>query len=579
MLMAWISLGGPPFGVGDASSSAQLTQDSGPYHLYLPVVMRPSLPPAELEITQSVQQPGNPVTLVAGRTTLVRYTLTDPTPYSGVEAYLYGSRDGTPLPGSPLSANNNPRTLEPAADRASLGDTFNFDVPPSWASGTVQLWTSANNGSGYQIQEGAVTITFADSDALPIRVVPIAYTCTSGGSGTTTPSGPFGYLDTAAYQLYPVPSTDLDQHAAVAYSGPCHDSQPNPDYDGGDWDNMLHVVRDVWIAEGSPNRYYYGLVNSYCGGTCIAGLGYIGWYKAAVGWNGGSQYSASETHAHELGHNHGLPHAPGCGAGNPDPSYPYANGLIGDFGNPNFGYDIVGGNLRAYTSYYDFMTYCGSTWISDYNYERLYTHQQAQASLVGSDVSAPQDVLLVSGTVKPDGSVDLTPAYRLNLRAAGEQSGPYTLELVDQSGTVLAEQSFGPTTSSADGIGGKQGGQEVSFAVTLPYQDSVDRIRVTRDELVLGELAANPRVAGAPFVPLQARAEADHLVATWSELPGASYLVRLSLDGGISWQVVGVNLRTPTVNIALAGPADDLLLEILASDGVHTRRIRTPVSR
>ena len=35
------------------------------------------------------------------------------------------------------------------------------------------------------------------------------------------------------------------------------------------------------------------------------------------------------TIAHELGHNLNLIHAPGCGAGVPDPEYPYQDGATG----------------------------------------------------------------------------------------------------------------------------------------------------------------------------------------------------------------------------------------------------------
>lgn len=570
LLVSWTAFGGPPLELGNASPPAKGAGAPGSYHLYLPLVMRPPAAPADLEITQSVQQPGNPVTLVANRPTFVRYTLTDPSAHSGVEALLYGSRGGTSLPGSPIAAINNPRTLESSADRSSLNDTFNFNLPTSWISGTVQLWTSASNGTGYSVQGGPRTVAFLSNDPLPIRVLPIAYTCTSGGSGTTTPSGPFTYLDDVAFKLYPVPSTDLDVHAPVSYSGPCINGQPNPSYDGGDWDSMLHAVRDVWSAEGQPNRYYYGLVNSYCGGSCIAGLGYVGWYKAAVGWNGGGQSDASSTHAHELGHNHGLPHAPGCGAGNPDPNYPYAGGLIGDSGHPNYGYDILSGSLKVFSSYYDIMTYCGSKWISDYNYEGLYDFEQAQAAI--QSPNPVQDSLLVTGSIDDDGTVRLQPAFRLGIPASEPRPGTFKLELLDSAGAVLSSTDFEPITAAADGIGGAQGGQEQSFTLTIPYVAGVEVIRVVQAGAPLTEIRADQFALDRPIGPIQAQLHAGYLLASWSGAPGASYLVRLSSDEGDHWQVIGVNLTQPRIDLPISEGAD-YLLEILASDGVHTKRV------
>ena len=96
---------------------------------FLPLVLNgnPLLP--QFEVTQGVQQPDNHISLVANRTTFVRYTLTSATPQANVRAWLYGTRNGSPLPGSPIAALNNPRTLKATADRAVLNDTFNFKLP------------------------------------------------------------------------------------------------------------------------------------------------------------------------------------------------------------------------------------------------------------------------------------------------------------------------------------------------------------------------------------------------------------------------------------------------------------------
>jgi len=152
--------------------------------------------------------------------------------------------------------------------------------------------------------------------------VPIAYTCTSGGSGTTTPTGPFDYVTDFTFRIYPVPDIALATHASISYSGPCINGVPDPSY--GDWIDMLDDVTDLWWNEGRPNSYYYGLVKIDCSGGCISGIGWVGGLKAAVGFDGiGSQhYGASTTHAHEVGHNHDREHSPGCGADDPDPNYP-----------------------------------------------------------------------------------------------------------------------------------------------------------------------------------------------------------------------------------------------------------------
>ncbi len=582
ILTIWGSFASGPFITGEAGPAELPDLDPTGTTIYLPLVIVPEREPSDLEVTQGVQQPLNPVTLIAERPTFVRYTLTDEIAHTGVNASLSGYRDGSPLPGSPLSALNNPRTLEPIANRTDWNDTFNFELPASWTTGTVDLLGSASNGTTYEIIEGPISVTFMPNDPLAVTVVPIAYTCTSGGTGTTTPAAPFDYLDDDAYKLYPVPSTDLEVHLPVAYSGPCYNGQPYPDYEAGDWHNMLYSIRDVWNIEGRPNRYYYGLVNIYCGGSCIAGLGYLGGNKAAVGWNGWgvSHNGASGTHAHEVGHNHGLPHAPGCGAGNPDPLYPYASGLIGDATYPNYGYDILTDGIKPYSSHYDFMTYCSSEWISDYHYEKLYVWEQAQATIAPEIVGDPRDSLLISGWLRDDGSVEIRPAFRLELLTTPSASGPYILELLDGDGTRLAAYPFDVVSALADRYGGGPGGEVESFHLTIPYTPGIDQIRVVKDGEVLGNLRAKPVPPGLALAPAQAHIEQGILHATWAGPVGAAYLVRLSLDGGTTWQTVGVNLERPSIHLPLsAAAAGDVRLEILASDGIHSERIDVgPVS-
>ena len=68
--------------------------------------------------------------------------------------------------------------------------------------------------------------------------------------------------------------------------------------------------------------------------------------------------------AHELGHSLGLPHAP-CGtSGGP---YPYPEAKIGVWG-----YSLSARMLRDPDEYYDLMSYCDPSFISDYNFEQLF---------------------------------------------------------------------------------------------------------------------------------------------------------------------------------------------------------------
>jgi len=538
---------------------------------FLPLVFgsNPPSPPPALEITQGIQQPDNSVVLVADRPTFARLTLTSTVSHTGVNAWLYGSHGSTPLPGSPIPALNNPRTL---------GDTFNFELPTSWASGNVTLKVQASNGSTYDYASAPMDVQFTQADPLHVTVVPIHYTCTSGGSGTTTPTGLYDYLVDFTYRIYPVPSITLATHASISHSGPCINSVPNPAY--GDWSSMLNKVTNLWWSEGRPNSYYYGLVKIDCSGGCIAGIGWVGGYKAAVGFDGiGSQHAyASVTHAHEVGHNHDREHAPGCNAANPDPYYPYVSGGKGAIGNsvhPNFGFDIDSLSIYPYTSYYDVMGYCSPEWISDYTYEALLAYAQAQA-----DTEAPRSerALLVSGSIDSTGKATFRPAYVLEAPTDSPGRGDYTLELLDAGGHVVAAYSFEPAEADVDRRGGTSS-RYLGFHLAVPYVEGVASIRVRRGSATLGEMESG---LYAPALDANATALDGDLSSptiTWSAADADGdelhYLVRASVDGGATWQVIGVDLTGPTVTLSQSDfGSQSVLVEVLASDGLHTTSLR-----
>ena len=570
-----------PSAPGEAGPLDRPSADPTGTTLYLPLVMGSPQAPSDLEVTQAVQQPGNPVRLLANRPTFVRYTLTSAISYTGVSAYLHATRDGTPLAGSPLAALNNPRTLKATADRSQLNDTFNFQLPLSWASGSVEMWGAASNGTTFDIVQGVRTVTFSPADPMGVTVLPIAYTCTSGGAGTVVPSAPYDYLIDYTFRIYPVPSIQQTTHVPIAYSGPCTSGVPNPVYGstGGDWVAILNLVTAAWRAEGSPNNYYYGLLDVYCAGSCIAGIGWVGGSKAAVGFTGfgASHSSASSTHAHEVGHNHGRWHAPGCGAGNVDAAYPYhdtsGRGIIGDDAHPNYGLDLGTLSIKIYPSTFDVMTYCSPEWVSDYTYEALWAFDAAQAAAPPA-LPSPSGTLVVSGRIAGDGSVELDPAYRLDVPARPPEAGDYRLELVDSVGMVLEAIPFGPASAQGDRTDGEPTPSIQGFSLAVPYREGVERLRVLKGDVIVGELGPRPKLPSPSGGAGEARIRDGELQASWPGQDGLNYLVRISTDGGSSWQIVGVNLTAPRFALPLSpSQSKDLTVEVYASDGIHTTRL------
>ncbi len=486
-----------------------------------------------------------------------------------------------------------PRTLKSTANRAALGDTFNFRLPSSWQSGNIVLGGYAANSTTFTFTSGTKMIQFVNAGPLRVTIVPIDYTCNSGGSGTTRPAAPYGYLTDVTYRMYPVPSILTTTHAALPYSGPCYNSVPNPTAD--DWSNILDIVTSAWGVDGYPDSYYYGLLHIYCDKGCISGMGWIG-LKAATGFDGfGTTHSsASETHAHEVGHNHRRWHAPGCGASGADSAFPYVSNsksYIGNSAHSNYGFDIKTQAIYPYATYYDIMGYCRPQWISDYTYKALLAYGQAQRALE-SDTVQSNRALLVSGRIDPvNGQVTFRPAYILDTPSGAQlpDPGDYVIESLDADGRSLSAYPFAPTQAHADPFGGGAAGVEAllraeaaeiaGFHLAVPYAEGTTSIRVRRGGAILGQLEASmhgPSLeAGVSALDADSRAMRVNWQGRAAEGVSLRYLVRASTDGGATWQTSGVDLSDPSIDLSLDDfGGQSVLVQVLASDGLRTASLR-----
>ncbi|HKU43000.1 MAG TPA: M66 family metalloprotease [Polyangiales bacterium] len=146
------------------------------------------------------------------------------------------------------------------------------------------------------------------------------------------------------------------------------------------WNTTLEQLRaqrqrDMIATE----EYYYGMLKptktfqEFCRSGCTAGVGYIGQVRqtatrVAMGLAYGDELAAGIM-AHEVGHNHGRPHAP-CAPGNQiqgvDSRYPYQRAATGIWG-----YDIRNKKFLDPMTTKDIMGYCDPKWISDYTYKAL----------------------------------------------------------------------------------------------------------------------------------------------------------------------------------------------------------------
>ena len=126
-----------------------------------------------IEVTQAIQDRMNTLPLVEDKTTAARvYVEVDGvgSPQPAI-AYLYGTKDGDDLPGSPLSI----LFVSPAAiDRGRLSHSANFRLPRSWLEGTIEFDSQVYDLFGArQDTSGSFLLTFEERGIPNYWIVPM----------------------------------------------------------------------------------------------------------------------------------------------------------------------------------------------------------------------------------------------------------------------------------------------------------------------------------------------------------------------------------------------------------------------
>lgn len=176
-----------------------------------------------------------------------------------------------------------------------------------------------------------------------------------------------------------------------------------PDDNGGvvDMGNLLvglGVIQEQ-VDAAPADVYYYGLVTGaasreeFCSscptGTSESGSGTRAAFALGAAF---ADDKSQDTLIHEMGHMHGLLHAP---CGDPellDERFPYRDAAI-----TSEGYDFRTGTFIP-VDHKDMMAYCFPRWVSDYNYRKLVAWVQLAQSWSGGTDGAPADT--ASSTVR-----------------------------------------------------------------------------------------------------------------------------------------------------------------------------------
>ncbi|MFF0416109.1 hypothetical protein ACFYUY_37480 [Kitasatospora sp. NPDC004745] len=364
------------------------------------------------EVTQAVQDLQHSVTLIAGKTTVVRaYVSGTIGPVTGVSGTLTVLRSPTD-PGSTVRSVNT-LTLDPNAPldlptrRADADLSLNFLLPPALtAEGalSVRSLTLSDSLTGapvpLSVPANGPTVWFHSSPPLRVRVFGLRYA--DGDPPTTHTPRDLDYTALISWlkRAYPVAEvisshTVIDVTAAAPFV--CNDTNA-----------QLAAIRALDISAGGDRRtHYIGQVadGGFFMRGCSSGVpaapdpatvasspcGAADW-----GWDFDGVYS-DWYGGHELGHTFGRRHPGFCGE-SPDDllGYPFPNGQLADGPATFAGFDVGDPKLgvpmaaMAGVVWHDVMTYCNRQWMSSYTYEGIRRRLVAEEALaVGGPQPAP----------------------------------------------------------------------------------------------------------------------------------------------------------------------------------------------
>jgi hypothetical protein len=280
----------------------------------------------------------------------------------------------------------------------------------------------------------------------------------------------------------------------------------------------------------------------------VAGLGWVGNRRVSVGLDMGED--AGVLAGHEIGHNFGRQHAPCGDPGDVDPFYPYANGIIGEYG-----LDLEEEVVVMPDQAMDMMSYCGPEWISDYTYEALLEEQLRVGGHTGdlapTHASPTAEGMIVRATLDELGQATLQPVYVapsiLHNAAVGEgaavtsaatTSSGYAFEAVAADGSIVGSYPAELLQAGEKGVSVRQ------LWANIPTMTTAESLRLVYQGQALAERTlsaahALPMQQGATALTAQHEANEVHLTWGMGEQPA---LVRYSADGGQSWMVLGVDV-------------------------------------
>ena len=393
-----------------------------------------------------------------------------------------------------------PSMLPIGVDFNNLATTFNVTVPAAWVVPYVAFTVVVTPASGAAKRVHAVP-TVGNAAKLRIVLVPLSV----NGVVAVLPS--IAEVHAVFARVYPLASDSIvvTTRATFVTSGVASVST------AADASNLLSQLETLRSQE-DPDAFYFGMFADSINTSASAGLGYQGTKgsertspASAIGSDATRRFRSVDPFAlalpawaptmlHEIGHNTALGHAPCGDPGTLDANYPYAGGILGAYAIYNSLYaddSTVGALSIASTDagpMTDLMGYCGGTFFSDYNYNKVQAYLEARSAPVVQNMKrlavaaavapSPLGYLVLSGTIDARG-IAMNPAQATTTGPRGPVApgSPYLLRLTTQAGQVFDHPVMVSEVADAPG--------NVYYSRTLPNPGAVTKVELLKHGVVV----------------------------------------------------------------------------------------------
>jgi len=542
-----------------------------------------------LEVTQGVQDLNNSVQLVEHKKTFVRAYVKNLSARSISASASLTAKDvpnGNILGTIPNSNVGGQIAIQGIPIRGNLNDSFFFEVPFAWRTGTVEF-SVAGNGLSFACETGGdacrkVTVTFQPVVPLSMEFVSMTYTDDSGNDHTPAAADITRVMKQFVGR-YPIHVLDSVIRAARSNFNACLD------------DNFpfileeLNDLRNSDCRSGPCKDFYQGMLSDTgCGPTStLGGESDLPGHASAVFVVTDDTNSAIHEQGHAMGVEHtDYTHTEACGDfGNDTCTTLEGDGTISLSKNQYepetvFGFDVNDSSSRktyaAPTA--DFMSYGRPRWPSRMNY-RLLFEQFALPEATGANIKLSQPKVLASQTVIIDGIIHFNgPTGQLGsviVNAAPATislptPGDYSIRLENSQGTELARYSFNPIRGSENRATGV-------ISLLLPWDPDARRIVLLHNEDLIDsrEGSANSPTVNVTFPNGGEVLNDPTATFTWTAADPdgdpLSYTLEYSADNGTTWETLAINRNSEsfTVDVTKLHGSNRALARVTASDGFN----------